>query len=333
MTPTARRLVVAVALSSLTAAASASAEPDDQKAAAQVLFESGRSLLDQGHFDEACPKFAESQRLDPGLGTMLWLADCYESAGRLASGWAAFKVAAAAAAQRKDGREQVARDRAAALEPRLSRLNITVAPGATVPGLEVHRDGLLVGSAVWGLPVPVDPGVHTIAATAPGHRAWSTTVDIHDEAELRPVTIPVLETGPSQPPVAANGDESGDEKTGAAAASSRSGSTQRVIGIAVAGAGAAGIILGAVASLRAKSTYDESNAGHCNAADQCDAIGKQDRSSAISTAMLATVAMSAGAAALIGGGILDLTAPVGHRTAVAVVPSTNGGVLRLNWTF
>ena len=61
-----RRLVAGVALASMVIEALAHADgTGDEKAAAQVLFEQGRALVERGAFADACPKFAESQRLDP----------------------------------------------------------------------------------------------------------------------------------------------------------------------------------------------------------------------------------------------------------------------------
>jgi hypothetical protein len=149
---------------------SSAVENPDSKAEAQALFDEGRNLVEHRQFQEACPKFAESQRLDPGIGTELWLADCYENNGQVASAWASFKEAAATAALVHDKRETVARDRATALETKIPRLMIVVSDTAAVQGLEVRRDGVIMASTAWGFALPVDPGVHTIAATSLGRQ-------------------------------------------------------------------------------------------------------------------------------------------------------------------
>jgi hypothetical protein len=81
----------------------------------------------QGLAAQACPKFEESQRLDPGVGTQFNLADCYERTGRLASAYTTFiDVAAATRQLGQFEREAVARERAKSIKPRLSRLVIVV---------------------------------------------------------------------------------------------------------------------------------------------------------------------------------------------------------------
>src|SRR6266498_1038121 len=75
-----------VLLAHLPGAASAQVSAEN-RAAAQALFDLGRTLITSGRAEEACPKFEESQRLDPGVGTQLNLADCYDRTGRTASAW------------------------------------------------------------------------------------------------------------------------------------------------------------------------------------------------------------------------------------------------------
>ena len=64
-----------------------------------------------------------------------------------------------------------------ALAPKLVHLTITLAPGARVPGLEIKRDGQLVSNAELGIDVPIDPGPHTVEASAPG-LIWTRTADL-----------------------------------------------------------------------------------------------------------------------------------------------------------
>jgi hypothetical protein len=156
-------------------------------------------------FGEACEKFAESERLDPSVGTELNLGLCYESQGRIAAAWAAYRAASARA--RRDGRrdrEQAARDRAAALEPKLSRVSMALAPGADLPGIEVRLDGTVLGRATWDIAAPIDPGSHGIEVRAPGYRTWTSKFDV-DAPTTRTITIPPLSADPAPPsPPAAN---------------------------------------------------------------------------------------------------------------------------------
>lgn len=186
-----RPLALALALALPIAASPGEARAD---AAAQVLFDEGRKLMGEGKFAEACPKLEESQRLDPGVGTQYHLANCWEQLGRTASAWSLFlEVAAASKAAGKADREKVARERAAALEPKLMRLAIQVTEGAP-EGVQVTRDGAAIGKAQWGTPVPMDPGKHTVAAWLTGRPPYTTTVELTAPGSTETVTIPLPET-------------------------------------------------------------------------------------------------------------------------------------------
>jgi hypothetical protein len=171
---------------------------EHDEAAARVLFSEGRELVDSGHYAEGCAKFEESLKLDPGVGTSFNLADCQERLGRTASAWARFlDVAAATKLEGQQERERVARARASALEPRLSRLNINV--GAKRDGLIIERDGLPIDAAAWDVPVPVDPGPHLVVARAPGAKEWSQTANIPEGPSTVLLLVPALESLPSSP--------------------------------------------------------------------------------------------------------------------------------------
>src|SRR5580700_6879370 len=115
--------VLLVVMSARPAGAQATAQ---DQAVAQSLYDEAKKLMTANRWPDACPKLEESQRLDPTPVTEFYLADCYERAGRTASAWTTFLDLAAG--EHKNGgtkeaeREKVARDRAKALEPKLSQL-------------------------------------------------------------------------------------------------------------------------------------------------------------------------------------------------------------------
>src|SRR5260221_7405355 len=84
-------------------------------AAAEALFRAGRAAADKGDYVTACPKFEESNRLDPEVGTVFNLADCDEHLGKVASAWQLFKEVAQRLSP-ADERVSIATSRAAALE-------------------------------------------------------------------------------------------------------------------------------------------------------------------------------------------------------------------------
>ncbi len=175
----------------------------NDKAAAEALFDEGKKLIEAKSYAAACGKFEASLKLDPGIGTLLFLGECYERTDRFASAWATFREAAALAKVGNDPkREQIARDRADALEPKLFRL--TVAVVERVPGLVVKRDGEPLSDATWGVGVPVDSGEHTIEASAEGYVSFKKVIQTPGAPGQETVAVPKLERDltPVAPPSA-----------------------------------------------------------------------------------------------------------------------------------
>jgi hypothetical protein len=232
----------------------AEAQAQTDSAAARALFAEGRSLMDDERYAEACPKFEESLRLDHGMGTQFNLAHCWEKVGRTASAWALFlDVAAAARASNQPKREAVARERAAVLEPKLTRLRIQVSDPA--PDTKVERDGHDVGKAAWGTGVPVDPGTHVVRVTAPGKNAWSDDVNVPASSRTFTVAVPALEdVAIEQPPAEPEPIPTRSAPVEADVTSRVGGSNgQKVTAWVVGGVGLAAAAVGTIFAIESRS--------------------------------------------------------------------------------
>jgi serine/threonine-protein kinase len=314
------------------------AQDASNQAAAQALFDQARQLMADSKFAEACPKLVESERLDPGAGTLLNLGHCYEKNGQTASAWVTFKDAAAAAdlKHRADWSAR-ARERAQALEPTLSKLTIDVPVEARVSGLQLRRDGVEVGAAIWGTPIPTDPGDHAIEAAAPAKKTWTTTVKVGPNADQAHVAVPVLEDEPAPTPVVAApvaippAPAIPPPPTTPPPPPQPDGSTQRTIGLVAGGVGIVGIAVGSIFGVMALSS-ESSSKSLCPTSACTSAAAVSDNSSASSQATVSTVAMIAGAAVLVGGVVIYFTAPkakTSNATALRVMPAVGAGEVGL----
>jgi hypothetical protein len=266
---------------------------------ATQLFEEGRALLRQGNVAAACPKLEESERIDPGGGTLLNVALCHEQEGRKATAWVEF-TEALGIAKREDRplRIDFARTHIEQLEPALSRIVIQVPKGGDVPDFEVRRDGSVVASAAWGSPVPVDPGDHLIEASAPGKVGWRQAIEVGVAAETKTVVVPELENAAAQadslpepvvrstpaPPPAR------DPKTPAPAAAAPDIPIPAWIALGV------GVVATGVATYFALHAVAlKGDADRACPEDRCSAEGASQNSDAIHSANLATAGFAVGA--------------------------------------
>jgi hypothetical protein len=310
------------------------------KVTAEALFEEGRRLVAAGSFAEACPKFADSERLDPSPGTLLNLASCYEKLGRSATAWATYREAASAA--NAAGRTEylaTAQRHAEALAPTLARLTVTVAQ--PVEGMQVTRDGVRVDRAEWGTPIPVDTGMHNMQASAPGHKSWVSGVDVPKDGLQVAVSVPALDalaTEPAPPVVAPPAPTPMPLPAPAVPERAEGGGTgQRIMGLVVAGVGVVGLGVGAAFAISAKSQYNTS-LSNCEPSnpDACNGTGVSQRNDARSAGNIASVAVSVGAAALAGGAVIWLTAPHGGQpppssARIGIAPTLGGALVQGAW--
>src|SRR5688572_14521079 len=146
-----RGYALSAALIGVVLCGSAFGQDDAQhKAAAEALFDEGRSLAGQGQYEAACQRFEQSQAMDPGVGTLLYLGDCYERVGRVASAWAMYRAAASAAgAAAQVERSRIASERAQRLTPYLSKLVLAVPAENRVSGFELSINGKPLSAALF----------------------------------------------------------------------------------------------------------------------------------------------------------------------------------------
>jgi hypothetical protein len=333
-------LTIALGLSVLSASSAALAQPSpDTRAAAAALFEAGRKLVGEGKFAEACPKLEDSQKMDPGMGTLFYLSDCYEKIGRTMSAWVGFRdVAAQARLAGQPDREKFARARIAALEPQLMRLKVVLRPGVEPSAAAVTRDGAAMSPSVFGTPIPLDPGAHVLSATAPGKEAWESKITLKDPGQTVTVEIPALldkKPGAAEPPPPRSAGASAPVGPQSTLVSANDGalapdaapkrSWQRPLGITLTAAGAVGLGVGTALGLMARSTFKSAAPDHCDATNHCDPTGLDLRASAVSKGNAATGVFIAGAALAAGGVALWITAPASKAASASAALSFGPG--------
>lgn len=312
--PWACLLGLALSMTALEARADSTAQ---DKAAADTLYDQAKKLMTAGKFEEACPKLAESHRLDPGVGTLLTLGECYDHIGRRASAWTTFREAAALAKTRNQtAREKTARARAAQVEPKLAKLIIDVPETSQVADITVKRDDEQVGKPLWGTAIPVDIGSHTISAQAPGHKPWSFTVRVEKDGQLVTVTVPLLPADASKPAGSSAPPPKGEGPP------AKPGNTQRILAFTAGGVGLGGIGAGVALGFFALERHNEAQA-KCTptcAAGGGDAI----QADAQKLALGSTIAFTAGGLLVAGGVVLLITAPSAKTASLRVVPLITG---------
>jgi len=359
MTGRAARLtgsLVGVALGAALAAGarSAAAQPTPGDVVlAESLFREGRRLFDAGDYAAACPKLAESQRLDPGGGTLLNLARCHEAEGKLATAWAEYQEARAwARREGRDDRLQIAEQSLASLEPRLPWLVVTVPPASDVEGLEVELDGRTLPRSAFGVPAPVDPGPHRVVVRAPGKEPHELEVRVERESERRTITVEPLADAAPPPPAARSaataGGSAAPSPAGAEAAPREPAGTPTpaaVTATATAAApgrrrtaayamGAGGLIalgIGSGAGLRAIHLMSESDERCPDGA--CTARGAELSRDANRLANVANVGIGLGIAGVAAAIVLSVVEAGGRAAArgasVTVTASEEGGWIGL----
>jgi hypothetical protein len=305
-----RSQVIALGLAVTLYSAQATAEATDA-AAAEQLFMAGRAAMEKGDLKAACERFAESHRLDPAAGTLINLADCLDRQGKIASAWQRWKEAVDLLRPDDERRAAVA-ERARAIEARLPKLELRLSAAAP-PGTVAERDGIALGSASFGISLPVDPGPHRIVAKAPGRapREYPITVKEGESStlEIEPGEPVATEPGPRAAPVS----RTPSPATPALDSGSASGRTWGLVGL---GIGAAGLLVGGTAGVLAITKKNEmEEACHRVGSDLlCTSAGVDAAESGSTFATVANVGVVVGLIGVAAGTYLLLSSSGESRT-------------------
>jgi tetratricopeptide (TPR) repeat protein len=295
-----------------------------QPAAAEALFRAGREAVERGDHQTACDRFRESYRLETAVGTLINIAMCEEQLGELSRAWAHYQEAVHALPA-DDRRRETIIARLAAIDARLPRVTIALAPSAP-PDTRVVIGSIELTRASFDVALPYDPGQYTLEAAAPGHASRTHTLALVEGQRAQLVVAPGEALAPVEaaaapapvPPAASTSAPAPFVRADAHAAAS---SAQRDIGWVLIGAASASAIATGIAGAfvidRAAIVDD-----HCPR-DMCDLEGERAAASGRSVYALF---IAAGVSTLI-------TSSVGIYLLLDTDSSSDSATLQLNGRF
>jgi hypothetical protein len=163
---------------------------------ARAQFQRGIELEQASNWSDAIQQFREVGTIKMTPQVRFHIAYCEEGLGRLVTALGGYELALAEA-------ERVGADFKSEVETAITRLReripkLLIERGAGAEAAIVQLDGVDVGASSVGVEIPLDPGPHTVAATAPGYQAFTTTADLK-EREVTRVTLE-LEAEPTPDP-------------------------------------------------------------------------------------------------------------------------------------
>src|SRR4051812_40136232 len=292
---------------------SAVAQSDEQRAGARTLATEGAQAFNEGRFKDAVDLFTKAESLVHAPPHLLFLARAHTKLGQFVKAREAYlKIAkeqlAPNAPQAFRDAQAAAEDERKQVEPHIGRLIIKVEGADSAKDLSVAVDGQPVSSVLLGVPQPMDPGDHTVTATATGFKGAPASVSLKD-AGVGSVIVK-MEVDNSVPPPAATpaatppgaGAVAPTTPSGAPPSDSgANGSNGMRIGSYVGfGVGAVGVVLGTVFVLKSSSNRKDADAAASKLEEQCGALCDAESPEAKNVANLDDKARSAKTIGIVG---------------------------------
>jgi hypothetical protein len=267
-------------------------------ATASALFDKALADMEAGRFEQACPAFAESYRLDPQAGALFTLAECEAKWGKFASAITHYgdylqvfdrMSGVQRAAQR--GRETIAAEQKKALYSSVPNLTLTLPPDAP-EGTVVRRDNIILNGPALGLALPVDPGDHVVEVRLPTGQVSTEKLSLVAGQQLQ-----VLLTLPTVPVPVAPASASASVPLSASASPPPApapvpNDEPRTTAWIIGGAGIVALGVGSYFGMRAFSKWNDAKS-LCNDS-KCPSQSNSLKSDAESAAMISNVGIGLG---------------------------------------
>lgn len=215
---------------------------------AQALYDQAMVALEARDFASACPTFERASALVPhGIGVRLMLAECLDGWGKPAHAYAVYRRAGAdAQAAGQGGRSEKAAERMRAIEPRIARMTVVLAPAVAALGdVAVAVNDAPVAPGDLGAAIPLQPGRVTVRATGSAG-SFERALDVGPGASATVTVDALTPTATTPPPPAPRADEPGPR--GAPGPPPDVATSSGVSGLSIAGlvVGSVGFVAGGV---------------------------------------------------------------------------------------
>lgn len=337
----------------LASASPAFAQSDEQRAGARSLATEGSQAFNEGRYKDAVDLFIKAESLMHAPPHLLFAARAHAKLGQFVRAREAYmkivkEQLAPNAPQAFRDAQVAAEDERKQVEPHIGRLVIKVVGAEGAKDLVVAVDGQPISSVLLGVPQPMDPGDHTITATATGFKAAPVTASLKDAGHAAvTVKMEVDNSVPPPGPAAAGGAMVSTTPIGAPPSDvgTTGGSNGMRIGSYVGfGVGAVGIALGTVFVLQSSSKRKEADTADTDLARQCGSLCDADSAPAKRVADLDDQARSAKTLGIVGfvvGGVgvaagvtlFVLSSKKDESTAAFVAPYVGFGAVGVRGAF
>jgi hypothetical protein len=193
-----------LSLSLLVTAQTAHAQDKKELSKARANFQRAIELEQAGNYTTALETFRDVGQVRMTPQVRFHIATCEEKLGRLVTALGGYQLAFADA-------DSVGDDFKAEVDRAVTRLQASIPKlvinrGTGAEAAEIELDGVALGASSVGVPVPLDPGPHSVNAKAPDSQPFSQTVTIaeNEQKDIEVVLVPIAAEqranfGPSGP--------------------------------------------------------------------------------------------------------------------------------------